>query len=213
MSTLNPILDNVVLRVMAFAHPNGLNILLQALSVTCLYIPAEVYNQDESSLPINQRDTNLSEFARGLRYATRQTQTLPMPQALRYQTWLEHAAQVVQHLDQGSLQIQALTLAELNERDIIQNTHQIGRGESACIVLAQRYNLQAVFLSSDTKACRVAQSLGIDYLTLLNILERWIVQTQPSLEDFEALVIGMQTAKFSLKETELSKLRKSLSRG
>jgi predicted nucleic acid-binding protein len=213
MSTLNPILDNVVLRVMAFAHPNGLNILLQALSVTCLYIPAEVYNRDESALPINQRDINLSEFARGLRYATRQIQTLPMPQALRYQTWLDHADQVRQHLDQGSLQIQALTLAELNERDIIQNTHQIGRGESACIVLAQRYNLQAVFLSSDTKACRIAQSLGIDYLTLLNILERWIVQTQPSPEAFEALVIGMQTAKFSLKETELSKLRNSLSRG
>jgi hypothetical protein len=211
MSTLNPILDNVVLRVMAFAHPNGLNVLLQALSATCLYIPAEVYNRDESTLPINQRDVNLSEFARGLRYATRQTQTLPMSQALRYQTWLDHAALVTQYLDQGSLQIQTLTLAELNERDIIQNTHQIGRGESACIVLAQRYNLQAVFLSSDTKACRVAQSLGIDYLTLLNILERWIVQTQPSLEDFEALAIGMQNAKFSLKEAELFKLRKLLS--
>jgi predicted nucleic acid-binding protein len=211
MSTLNPILDNVVLRVMAFAHPNGLNILLQALSATCLYIPAEVYNRDESTLPINQRDVNLSEFARGLRYATRQTQSLPMSQALRYQTWLDRAAQVTQYLDQGSLQIQTLTLAELNERDIIQNTHQIGRGESACIVLAQRHNLQAVFLSSDIKACRVAQSLGINYLTLLDILERWIDQIHPSLEAFETLIIGMQSAKFSLKEAELSKLRKLLS--
>jgi predicted nucleic acid-binding protein len=211
MSTLNPILDNVVLRVMAFAHPNGLNILLQALSATCLYIPAEVYNRDESSLPINQRDTNLSEFARGLRYATRQTQTLPMSQALRYQTWLDHADQVTQYLDQGNLQIQTLTLAELNERDIIQNTHQIGRGESACIVLTQRHNLKAVFLSSDTKACRVAQSLGVDYLTLLDILERWIGQVHPSLEAFETLIVGMQSAKFSLKEAELSKLRKLLS--
>jgi predicted nucleic acid-binding protein len=213
MSTPKPILDNVVLRVMAFAHPNGLNILLQALAATCLYIPPEVYNRDESTLPINQRDINLSEFARGLRYATRQIQILPMPQARRYQTWLEHAAQVTQHLDHGSLQIQTLTLAELDERDIIQNTHQIGRGESACIVLAERHNLQAVFLSSDTKACRVAQSSGIDYLTLLDILERWIKQVHPSFEEFETLIIGMQSAKFSLKEAELSKLRKLLGQG
>jgi predicted nucleic acid-binding protein len=213
MSTPKPILDNVVLRVMAFAHPNGLDILIQALSATCLYIPAEVYNRDESILPINQRDINLSEFARGLRYATRQTQTLPMPQARRYQTWLDHAAQVTQHLDQGSLQIQTLTLAELDERDIIQNTHQIGRGESACIVLAQRHNLQAVFLSSDSKACRIAQSFGINYLTLLDILERWITQVHPSFDEFETLIVGMQSAKFSLKEAELSKLRKLLSRG
>jgi predicted nucleic acid-binding protein len=210
MITPKPILDNVVLRVMAFAHPNGLNILLQALAATCLYIPTEVYNRDESTLPINQRDINLSEFARGLRYATRQIQTLPMPQSRRYQTWLDHADQVTQHLDQGSLQIQALTLAELDERDIIQNTHQIGRGESACIVLAQRHNLQAVFLSSDSKAYRVAQSFGIDYLTLLDILQRWVSQSHPSLEEFENLIMGMQSAKFSLKETELSKLRSSL---
>jgi predicted nucleic acid-binding protein len=211
MSTLNPILDNVVLRVMAFAHPNGLNILLQALSAPCLYIPAEVYNRDESTLPINQRDINLSEFARGLRYATRQTQTLPISQANRYQTWLDRAAQVTQHLDNSSLQIQTLTLAELNERDIIQNSHQMGRGESACIVLAQRHNLKAVFLSSDTKACRVAQSLGVDYLTLLDILERWINQIHPSFKAFETLIEGMQSAKFSLKEAELSKLRQLLS--
>jgi predicted nucleic acid-binding protein len=210
MSTPKPILDNVVLRVMAFAHPNGLNILIQALSAPCLYIPAEVYNRDESALPINQRDINLSEFARGLRYATRQIETLPMLQAHRYQAWLDHADQVTQHLDHGSLQIQALTLAELDERDIIQNTHQIRRGESACIVLAQRYNLQAVFLSSDTKACRIAQSLGINYLTLLDILERWINQIHPSLEVLESLIAGMKSAKFSLKEAELSKLRKLL---
>jgi predicted nucleic acid-binding protein len=210
MSTPKPILDNVVLRVMAFAHPNGLDILIQALSATCLYIPAEVYNRDESTLPINQRDINLSEFARGLRYATRQTQTLPISQARRYQTWLDHAAQVLQHLDNSSLKIQALSLAELNERDIIQNTHQIGRGESACILLAQRHNLQAVFLSSDSKACRVAQSLGANYLTLLDILEKWINQVHPSFEEFETLIMGMQSAKFSLKEAELSKLRKFL---
>jgi predicted nucleic acid-binding protein len=195
---------------MAFAHPNGLNILLHALSAPCLYIPVEVYNRDESTLPINQQDINLSEFARGLRYAMRQVQTLPMQQTHRYQMWLDNATQVTQHLDQGSLQVQSLTLEELNERDIIQNTHQIGRGESACIVLAQRYNLQAVFLSSDTKACRVAKSIGIDYLTLLDILERWINQSQPSLEEFENLITGMQTAKFAIKENELLKLRKLL---
>jgi predicted nucleic acid-binding protein len=94
---------------------------------------------------------------------------------------LDRAAQVTQHLDNSSLKIQTLTLTELNERDIIQNSHQMGRGESACIVLAQRHNLKAVFLSSDTKACRVAQSLGVDYLTLLDILERWINQIHPSL--------------------------------
>jgi predicted nucleic acid-binding protein len=211
MSTPKPILDNVVLRVMAFAHSNGLNILLQSLTAPVLYIPAEVYNRDESTLPINQRDINLSEFARGLRYATRQTQTLPISQARRYQTWLDHAAQVSQNLDNGSLKIQALSLAELNERDIIQSNHQIGRGESACIVLAQRHNLQAVFLSSDSKACRVAQSLGTNYLTLLDILEKWINQVDPSFEEFETLIMGMQSAKFSLKEADLSKLRKLLS--
>lgn len=38
------ILDTVVLRVMTFAHRDGLDILLQALGIQVVRCPAEVYN-------------------------------------------------------------------------------------------------------------------------------------------------------------------------
>lgn len=41
-----PVLDTVVLRVMAFAHPNGIEILLETLNVSRARFPAEVYNRD-----------------------------------------------------------------------------------------------------------------------------------------------------------------------
>ena len=46
-----PVIDTVVLRVMSFAHPRGIDILLEALNVSLVRLPAEVYNRDENSRP------------------------------------------------------------------------------------------------------------------------------------------------------------------
>jgi hypothetical protein len=64
------------------------------------------------------------------------------------------------------------------------------------LVLAKRYQGQAVFLSSDKKACQVAKELDIPYLTLLDILKAWVEQKQPTIEEFDALVKGMRAANF-----------------
>jgi predicted nucleic acid-binding protein len=210
MSTPKPIADNVVLRVMTFAHPNGLDILLTAISSPSLIVPAEVYNFDESSTPLEQSEERLSELAKGLRYATRQVRDLPMQQASRYQTWLANADQLTKHSSQGSLKVQFLTLEELDRRDEIQQKYLIGRGEAACIVLAKRHGLQAVFLSSDAKACKVAQALGVNYTTILEILEEWVTIIKPSLKHFDELLAGMKSAKFAIKEVELMGLRNKL---
>ena len=45
---MSNIIDTVVLRVMAFAHPEGLNILLEALNASSARLPREVYNLDEN---------------------------------------------------------------------------------------------------------------------------------------------------------------------
>jgi predicted nucleic acid-binding protein len=219
MSTLKPIADNVVLRVMTFAHPDGLDILLAAIyseatdtsASACIIVPAEVYNCDELSIALDRSEENLSELAKGLRYATRQVRDLPLHQALRYQIWLENSGQLAKHIQQQSLQIQTLTVEELGDRDEMQNKHGIGRGEAACIVLAKRYKLQAVFLSSDEKACKVASSLEIDYTTIPEILEKWVTLLHPSLKAFEELIAGMRAAKFALKEIDLTTLRNKFS--
>jgi hypothetical protein len=215
MSTLKPIVDNVVLRVMTFAHPDGLDILLAAISLEVseasprpyLIVPAEVYNFDQSSVLLDQSEENLSELAKGIRYATRQVRDLPQLAAMRFQTWLDNASQLTKHLAEQSLQIQTLTLEELGDRDEMQHKYFIGRGEAACLVLAQRYGLQAVFLSSDEKACRVASLLKIDHTTIPEILEKWITLQNPSLKLFEELIAGMRSAKFILKEADLVRLR------
>jgi len=63
------VLDTVVLRVFAFAHPQGIDILLSALKAPSACFPTEVYNQDENNLPPNVSDESLSKLARGLRYS------------------------------------------------------------------------------------------------------------------------------------------------
>lgn len=68
------VLDTVVLRVFAFAHPQGIDILLAALNISQAVFPSEVYNLDENSLPLNAHDETLSELARGLRSNLRQVQ-------------------------------------------------------------------------------------------------------------------------------------------
>lgn len=55
------ILDTVVLRVMSFAHPRGIDILLEALNVSSAQFPAEIYNRDENSRPLEEDDEGLSD--------------------------------------------------------------------------------------------------------------------------------------------------------
>lgn len=84
-SMLKYVLDTVVLRVFAFAHPQGIDILLSALKTPSACFPTEVYNQDENNLPPNVSDESLSELARGLRYAQLKAQILPRLQGQRFQ--------------------------------------------------------------------------------------------------------------------------------
>lgn len=44
-----PVVDTVVLRVMSFAHPQGIEILLEAINVSCGRFPTEVYNRNEAA--------------------------------------------------------------------------------------------------------------------------------------------------------------------
>ena len=206
-----PVLDTVVLRVLAFAHPDGIDILLESLNVLRARFPSEVYNQDEASLPLDESDEGLSELARGMRYAQRQSVERPTAEAARYQTWLQNATQLPPHLEQGNLLVDPLTLEELPRREALRAQYGIGRGEAACLVLAERYQSQAVFLSSDAFACQVASSLGIARLTLPEVLEVWVDQRQPELEFFEALVSGMRAARFGLPAELVRQLRQKLS--
>lgn len=208
---LEPILDTVVLRVLAFAHPLGLDILLETLNVNRLRFPAEVYNQDEASLPLDVSDESLSELARGLRYAQQRVLNLPTISATRYQTWLTNAGQLPGHLERGSLVVDPLILDELPRREALQTQYGIGRGEAACLVLAERYQSIAVFLSSDTAACQVAQTLGIAYQTLPEVIELWVDRRSPAVELFDDLVGGMRDARFGLSASFVARLRLLLS--
>lgn len=201
------VLDTVALRVMAFAHPDGIDILRAALAVDAARFPAEVYNADEdASLP----DANVSELARGLRFARRQIAALPAVPGRRYAAWLANTAQITHHLAAGTLIIDPLAVDELPRREEMRQQFGIGTGEAAAIVLAERYGAIAIFLSSDDKAYRIAQLLGIRSLTLPNVLERWVTQQRPSLAEFDALVAGMGTAKFGLRADFARALRARL---
>lgn len=204
------VLDTVVLRVFAFAHPQGLDILLEALNTSRAGFPAEVYNQDEDNLPLNTPDEDLSELARGLRYARRQAQTLPGLKGQRFQARLESATQLPRHIQAGSFFIEPLELEELPRREDLRQIYGIGRGEAACLVLAERETLTAVFLSSDEIACRAAQALGISFLTIPDVLTAWVHQAHPSLELLQALVDGMRNAAFTLPESLYQQLQRSL---
>jgi hypothetical protein len=147
-----PVIDTVVLRVMAFAHPEGLDILLKALRVSRARFPAEVYNRDEDVLPLTALDDTLSELARGLRYARRRAQALPSAQAERYRTWLMHAEQLPRHLERGSLFVDPLEIEDLSRREALMQMFGIDLGEAACLVLAARSRAPALFLSADEAA-------------------------------------------------------------
>jgi predicted nucleic acid-binding protein len=205
------IIDTVVLRVMSFAHPQGIEILLDAINVSCGRFPTEVYNRDEDSLPLEANDEELSELARGLRYAQRRIQQLPPTESRRFQTWLKNAEQLDQHFHRGNLVVEILTVEELYKREMLQTNYpQLGKGETACLVLAQRYQVQAVFLSSDDKACEVAKALKIPHLTLPDILEAWVQTKKPLQEELNTLTEGMANAQFRLKRSFVEQLRQQL---
>jgi predicted nucleic acid-binding protein len=210
MSEPGPVLDTVALRVMAFAHPTGLDILLAALAVPLVRCPAEVYNRDEAVYPLSQADQDLSELARGLRFAQRQVAARSAADAARYQAWLANAAQLAAHLSRGTLVVDPLQVAELPERERLQENHGIGRGEAAGLVLALRQRALVVFVSSDEHACRVAQALGIRFLTLVDVLAAWLDRVQPTAAQFEALVDGMRQARFALPPEAAQDLRRRL---
>lgn len=210
MSTSKFVLDTVVLRVLVFAHPQGISILMEALNTKQACFPCEVYNQDEDNLPLSALDDDLSELARGLRYAQRGVLSRPRLQAQRLQTWLENATQLSDHLQSGSLFTLPLTLEELPKREELMRVYGIGRGEAACLVLAQRDAGTAVFLSSDEIACQAAQALGISFLTIPDILAQWIYNTQPSPSVFQKLIEGMRSARFTLPKSVLTTLQSRL---
>jgi|GEM_PF-2956756 len=195
------VLDTVVLRAFAFAHPQGVDILLSALKTSMAYLPPEVYNQDENSLPPNVSDEDLSELARGLRYAQRQVQTLPRLQGQRFQVRLQNATQIPRHIQAGSLFIEPLQIEELPRRESLGRSYGIGRGEAACLVLSERMLLTSVFLSSDQRACQAAADLSISFLTIPDILTDWVSEMHPPRELVQNLVDGMCNASFKIPES------------
>jgi hypothetical protein len=201
-----PILDTVVLRVMSFAHIHGIDIMLSALESSHARFPAEVYNRDEDDALLTDDALTLSELARGIRYARDRVTRASIPEQARYRAWLENAAQLHGHFQQGRLIVDSLTFDEVRKRDEVMNRHGIGRGEAACLVLAKRIDAIAAFVSSDRLACKAAQSLDIPYTTLEQILERWVVQRRPDLLRIEDLARGMRSAKYGLRENFLRRL-------
>ncbi len=204
------VLDTVILRVLAFAHPQGIDILLRALNAPIARLPAEGYNRDEDALPLTTLDQELSELARGLRWARRQANERPAIEAARYQAWLENARQLSDHLMAGTLIIDPLSIDELPRREELMDRFGIGRGEAAALVLAERHGVEAVFLSSDDQACQSAKALGIGYLTLIDVLDAWIERAHPTIREFDELVAGMRVAKFGLRESMFRSLRERL---
>ncbi len=86
------------------------------------------------------------------------------------------------------------------------NKYGIGLGESACLVLAERESHTAVFLSSDKKCIQAADDLNISFLTIPNILTKWVQQRQPNLNLLQKLINGMRNAKFALKDSDYQQL-------
>jgi hypothetical protein len=197
---------------MAFSHANGIDILLNAFAATSARFPAEIYNQDENAIALGADESGLSELARGLRYAARQRAILPATAAARYETWLRNAAQLADHLARGTLAIDPLVVHELPTREKLIADYGIGRGEAACLVLAQRYGASTVFLSSDTLACHVAIDIGIPYLTLQDMLNNWVTLHAPSMVELEVLLTGMSAAKFQLPQAVIDDLKGRITR-
>jgi len=204
-----PVIDTVVLRVMAFAHPEGLDILLRALNAPKGRFPAEVYNRDEDVLPLTAHDDALSELARGLRYARRRAKTLPTAQAERYREWVENARQLPPHLERGSFYVDPLEVNDLPKREALMGEFGIDLGEAACLVLAARSQVPALFLNADEAACRAARAKSVPYLTLLDVLEAWVERERPAVSELERLLDGMRRAKYSLRIDIIERLKSS----
>lgn len=201
------VLDTVVLRTLAFARSNGIAVLLESLDSEVARFPAEVYNRDENHLPLEDTDEALSEFARGLRHARRGARRAPAADAARYQAWLDNATQLDMLFDGGRLVVDPLTVEELPRREDLQDGFGIGRGEAACIVLAERYRASVLFLSSNTKACRTAGELEISFATIEDVLQAFVDQVRPDRDEFEAFVEGLRAAKYTVRPEVLTVLR------
>ena len=207
------VLDTVVLQAFGFGHRRGIEILLEALGVENAGFPREVYNADETFLPLHRRDETLSELARGLRYAERQLTTRPAGEAEHFRRWLEHAVQLHEHLRQGGLVINPLRIEELPRREALRSAYGIGRGEAACLTLAERLGAVAVFVSADEAACEVAEDLGIQIITIKGALESWTNVHRPALSLFNELIAGMRSARYDPGEDFVLDLRSDLGGG
>lgn len=198
----------MVLQAFGFGHPEGIETLLRILLVERARFPTEVYNGE--TLPLTEDDEDLSELALGLDYAERQIRTQPATEAERFQKWIKNASQLQAHLRDGTLEIDPLRTEELPDREDLMETYGIGRGEAACLVLAQRHGAPAVFVSADQEACEVADEIGIPRTTIRDLLERWVNVFSPPAEEFDAMIEGLRRARFDPGEDFAGRLREQL---
>ena len=203
-----PVLDTVVLQAFGFGHPTGIKTLLRVVQAQRARFPAEVYNGE--TLPLDEDNEDLSELARGLHYAQRQIRTRPATEAARFHEWIDNASQLDEHLRDGTLEIDPLQTEELPERERLMGEYGIGRGEAACLVLAQRHSAPAVFVSADQEACEVADEIGVPRTTIRDLLEKWVNVFQPAVEDFDEMTRGLRRARFEPGEEFSAALRKRL---
>jgi predicted nucleic acid-binding protein len=89
--------------------------------------------------------------------------------------------------------------------------HGIGKGEAACLVLAQRHGARAVFVSADQEACEVADEIGIPRTTIRDLLETWVNVFSPPAEEFDAMIEGLRRARFDPGEDFVAPLQERLS--
>lgn len=204
-----PVLDTMVLQAFGFGHPKGIETLLRVLQAQRTRFPAEVYNGE--TLPLDGDNEDLSELALGLSYAKRQIRTRPATEAERFHGWIENASQLEEHLQKGTLEIDPLQTEELPEREDLMETYGIGRGEAACLVLAQRHGAPAVFVSADQEACEVADEIGVPRTTIRDVLEKWVNVFRPPIGDFDKMIEGLRQAKFDPGEDFAASLRERLS--
>lgn len=207
-----PVLDTMVLQAFGFGHPDGFRIRFEALDESVLRFPPEVYNLDEASVPLDKPDRGLSELASGLRFAQRQVERLPHNESARYRRWLDHARQIRDLITAGQLRIDVLSIESLRIRAALMDEHGIGRGEAACIALAIEEEAPAVFVSSDQEACRVAEQLDVPFVTIIQLLERWILSEAPDLADVVDLLDGLASARFQVFRPDRELLLRSVQR-
>ena len=101
-------------------------------------------------------------------------------------------------------------IEELLLRDQLERSHKLGRGEAACIVLAEREHAPALFVSEDDEACKVARIRGVNVVMRQSVLEHWVKQTKPSRTDLDMLLRGLEKARFTVHPQEIKALYKLL---